>query len=63
MQAVIMAGGKGTRLRAVTGDDVPKPMASLAGLPILEWQVKALVSNGVTQLVIVVGYLGETIME
>lgn len=61
MQAVIMAGGKGTRLRGVTGDALPKPMAPVAGRPILEWQIEALRQNGVTELVLVVGYLGEVI--
>lgn len=61
MQAVIMAGGKGTRLRGVTGDALPKPMAPVAGRPILEWQLDALRRNGVTRAVMVVGYLGDVI--
>ena len=32
MQAVIMAGGKGTRLRSITNDEIPKPMAPIACL-------------------------------
>ena len=35
MIAVVLAGGKGTRLREVTGDDLPKPMAEICGKPIL----------------------------
>ena len=63
MQAVIMAGGKGTRLRDVTGNKLPKPMAAVAGKPILEWQIQALRENGVTQIVLVVGYLGQVIRD
>ena len=36
MQAVIMAGGKGSRLAALTKDEIPKPMAPFLGKPLLE---------------------------
>lgn len=58
-----MAGGKGTRLRAITNDEVPKPMAPVAGKPILQWQVECLRKQEVTDLVIVTGHLGEKIQE
>ena len=58
-----MAGGKGTRLRAITNDEVPKPMAPVAGKPILQWQVECLREQGVTDLVLVTGHLGEKIQE
>lgn len=45
MKAVILAGGKGTRLRAVTGD-LPKPMAPLVGKPVMERIIELLRSNG-----------------
>jgi NDP-sugar pyrophosphorylase family protein len=61
MQAVIMAGGKGTRLLEITKDEIPKPMAPIAGKPILQWQVETLRANGITEIVIVVGHLGERI--
>lgn len=61
MQAVIMAGGKGTRLRAITNDEIPKPMAPIAGKPILQWQIEALRRGGVTDVILVVGHLGEKI--
>ena len=40
MQAVIMAGGKGSRLAALTKDEIPKPMAPFLGKPLLEWQLR-----------------------
>lgn len=61
MQAVIMAGGKGTRLLEITKDEIPKPMAPIAGKPILQWQVETLCANGITDIVMVVGHLGERI--
>lgn len=56
-----MAGGKGTRLRAITNDEIPKPMAPVAGKPILQWQIESLREQGVRDIVLVIGYLGEKI--
>ena len=61
MQAVIMAGGKGTRLRAITNDEIPKPMVPIAGKPILQWQIETLRRSGVTDILLITGYLGEKI--
>lgn len=58
-----MAGGKGTRLRTITNDEIPKPMAPIAGKPILQWQVENLRQGGVTDIILVVGHLGEKIEE
>ncbi len=63
MQAVIMAGGKGTRLSSITNDEIPKPMVRLNGKPILEHQLEALKSNGITEYFFIVGHLGEKIEE
>ena len=63
LQAVIMAGGKGTRLRSVTQDEIPKPMAPIAGKPILQWQIECLKREGVTDFLLITGYLGEKIEE
>lgn len=60
--AVLQAGGKGTRMRPLTGDRLPKPLLQLGGRPMLEWQVLNLRKYGVTEFVIIVGYLGEQIM-
>ena len=59
MQAVIMAGGKGTRLAALTKDEIPKPMVEVAGKPLLLWQVERLKDHGITDILMVIGHLGE----
>ena len=63
MRAVIMAGGKGTRLLELTKDELPKPMIPVNGKPILEWQIECLRRNGVTDICIIVGHLGGKIKE
>jgi len=63
MLAVIMAGGKGTRLVSLTRDEIPKPMAPVCGKPILWWQIECLKKNGITDVVIIVGHLGHKIKE
>lgn len=62
MQAVIMAGGKGTRLASVT-KNVPKPMVPINGKPLLEWQIENLRESGVDNVILVVGYLGNVIRD
>lgn len=62
MKVVIMAGGKGTRISSVR-NDVPKPMIEICGKPILEWQIENLKSCGLTDITLVVGYLGHVIQE
>ena len=63
MQAVIMAGGKGTRLASLTENKIPKPMAKIAGKPLLEWQIEQFKSYGITDIILVVGHLGELIKD
>jgi NDP-sugar pyrophosphorylase family protein len=60
MYALILAGGKGERLRPLT-DTLPKPMVPLGGKPILEHQVEWLKQGGVTDVVFLVGYLWEKV--
>lgn len=62
MIAVIMAGGKGTRLQSVYSD-IPKPMVPINGTPILEYQIKQLKQYGITDFVLVIGYLGNVIKD
>jgi len=62
MDAVVLAAGEGTRLRPLTSTR-PKPMLSVAGKPILEWNLEALDAAGVGKAVIVVGYHREKIVD
>jgi histidinol-phosphate phosphatase family protein len=62
MQAVILAGGKGTRLKELTAE-VPKPMIPVAGKPILLHQINNLKECGVKDFILVVGYLGQKIID
>lgn len=57
-----MAGGKGTRIASVKSD-VPKPMIPICGKPILEWQIENLKACGLTEITLVVGYLGNVIQN
>lgn len=57
-----MAGGRGTRIASVMSD-VPKPMIPICGKPILEWQIENLKACGLTDMTLVVGYLGNVIQE
>ncbi|HME19224.1 MAG TPA: nucleotidyltransferase family protein [Nitrososphaerales archaeon] len=62
VQAVILAGGMGTRLRPYTFM-VPKPMLPVGPKPILEHILVWLKENGITDVVISTGYLGKVIQE
>ncbi len=60
--AIILAGGKGERLRPLTNDR-PKVMVELAGKPILLWQMEWLKSHGITNFVLTVSYKYEVIQD
>lgn len=60
--AIILAGGKGERLRPYTNDR-PKVMVEVAGKPILAWQIEWLKSFGITKFVLTVSYKYEVIQE
>ncbi|WP_312911801.1 UTP--glucose-1-phosphate uridylyltransferase AglF [Natronosalvus caseinilyticus] len=62
MQAVVLAAGKGTRLRPLT-DDKPKGMVEVAGKPILTHCLEQVVDLGADELIVVVGYEKEKIIE
>jgi D-glycero-alpha-D-manno-heptose 1-phosphate guanylyltransferase len=61
-EAIILAGGLGTRLRDVV-DDRPKPMAPVRGRPFLEYILEYLSGQEVDRVILSVGYLWETIRE
>lgn len=60
IDAVVMAGGRGERLRPLT-DTVPKPLLPLGGKPIVEYNIDRMVSYGIGNITISVRYLGEQI--
>src|ERR1700686_1756541 len=62
MQAVILAGGLGTRLWPLTRQ-VPKPMVPVAGVPYLEHQLRLLKKQSILDIVLLTGYLGEQVEE
>lgn len=62
MKAVIMAGGKGTRISSVASD-IPKPMIKIEGKPVLEHEIECLRDQGFTDLIITVSHLGSIIMD
>jgi NDP-sugar pyrophosphorylase family protein len=61
MQAVIMAAGRGSRMKELT-DTIPKSMLHVNGKPLLEYKLDAL-PNEVDEVIIVVKYLGEVIRK
>lgn len=62
MQAVILAGGRGTRLQPLTSG-TPKPMAKLFGKPVLEHTINLLRRHNIRDLIITVSYKAEQIMD
>lgn len=63
MRAIIQAGGKGTRLRNVTKDAIPKPMVPVLGKPLLQWQIEELLENEIKDIFIIIGHLGHIIQN
>jgi len=62
MKTILAAGGKGTRIQSIA-DNIPKPLISIGGKPILQWEIECLVQQGYTDLIITVSYLAEKIMD
>lgn len=62
MQAIVLAGGFGTRLRQVVSD-VPKPMAPIAGRTFLEILLNSLADKGFERVILSVGFMAETIIQ
>ncbi len=62
MIAVIMAGGKGTRIASVMGD-IPKPLIPICGKPVLERELECLRDQGFKDVILTVSHMGEQIMD
>lgn len=60
MRAMILAAGRGERMRPLT-DQCPKPLLPLAGKPLLQYHIEALVAAGITDIVINHAWLGDRI--
>jgi UDP-N-acetylglucosamine diphosphorylase/glucosamine-1-phosphate N-acetyltransferase len=62
MQTIVLAAGKGTRVRPLT-EAVPKPMLPVAGKPLAAHTVEAAASAGATRIVLVTGYEGDAVRD
>lgn len=62
VHAVVPAAGEGTRMQPLT-DDAPKGLVDVAGKPLLAWVFDAIVPLGVEELVVVIGYRGDAIVD
>ena len=61
-EAIVLAGGFGTRLRGIV-DDVPKPLAPVAGQPFLAWLLDRLATGGMRRCILATGYLSDVIEQ
>jgi len=62
MQAIVLVGGKGTRLRPLT-ETVPKPALTLVDRPFLAYMIEWLAGHGVTEVVLACGFLPDVLRE
>jgi len=62
MKAAILIGGKGKRMGALAADR-PKPLIEVAGRSIIDWQVDWLKSNGITDVVLLMGQNSDKVVE
>ncbi|QDT99934.1 nucleotidyltransferase family protein [Gimesia aquarii] len=62
MEAIVLSGGLGTRLRSVVSD-LPKPMAPISGKPFLEYQLNYWITQGVDRFILAVSYKSECITQ
>lgn len=59
-EAIVLAGGLGTRLRSVVGE-LPKPLAPVAGRPFLAWLLDMLAAQGIRRVILATGYRGDQV--
>lgn len=62
MKTILMAGGRGTRI-AELFPNIPKPLIPVAGMPILEREIKSLCAQGFKDIILTVGYLADKIIS
>ena len=62
MKAVLLAGGRGTRLRPLT-DNIPKSMVPVCNKPIMQWQMEWLKAQGVSEFVLSLGHLPDRVRD
>lgn len=62
MKAVIMAGGRGTRIASVAAD-IPKPMIPVMDKPVLEWGIRCLARQGIRDITLCTGHLANVIRD
>ena len=62
MKAIILAAGRGSRMKTLT-DDRPKCLVKLRGRTLLDWQLQALREAGITEIAIVTGYRRELLVN
>ena len=62
IQVVILAGGKGTRLKTIS-KNMPKPMTKILDKPLLHHQIELCVKQGITDIHLLVGYKSEAIFN
>ncbi|MCB0503523.1 MAG: HAD-IIIA family hydrolase, partial [Bacteroidetes bacterium] len=62
MKAVILAGGKGTRLGHLT-TEIPKPMVPILGKPIIERQIELLYAYGITEIILITNHLSQILED
>jgi mannose-1-phosphate guanylyltransferase len=62
MQAIVLVGGEGTRLRPLT-NDVPKPAVTLVDRPFLAYAIEWLAAHGVSEVVLACGFLPDVLRE
>lgn len=62
MKAMVLAAGRGERLRPLT-DRMPKPLVEVGGKPLIAWHLERLAAGGVRQVVINVSHLGQQIVD
>ena len=62
MKAMILAAGRGERMRPLT-DSLPKPLLEVRGKPLIVWHIEKLVSNGFQEIIINIAHLGYKIPE